>query len=77
MQLVHLEDNAMDVSRLATDWLAIAVVHPCKKIEREEKMFKRKEIIHPGVGEEQHEELHGWSWVLHYYVPAHTSNAIQ
>ena len=31
MQSVNLEDNAMDVSRLATDWLVIAMVHPCKK----------------------------------------------
>ena len=39
--------------------------------------IKRNEIIHPVVGEEQHEELHGWSWVLHYYVPAHTSNSVK
>ena len=39
--------------------------------------IKRNEIIHPGVGEEQHEELHGWSWVLHYYVPGHTSDSVK
>ena len=42
MQLVHLEDNAMDVSRLATDWLVTAVVHPCKKIKRNEKNISKK-----------------------------------
>ena len=74
MQLVHLEDNAMDVSRLASDWLVTAVVHPCKKIKWKKYILKIKEIIHPGVGEEQHEELHGWSWVLHNYVPVHSVN---
>ena len=43
MQLVHLEDNAMDVSRLATDWLVTTVVHPCKKkIKRNEKKISKK-----------------------------------
>ena len=39
--------------------------------------LKRKEIIHLGVGEEQHEELHGLSWVLHCYVPAHKYDAVK
>merc|ERR1719237_110578 len=25
--------------------------------------------VHPGIGEEEHEELHGWSWVFHHNVP--------
>ena len=50
MQLVHLEDNAMDVSRLATDWLAIAVVHPCKKNQkRGKKCLKGKKLSIPAL----------------------------
>ena len=25
--------------------------------------------VHPGIGEEEHEELHGRSWVFHHNVP--------
>ena len=30
-------------------------------------------IVHPSIGEEQHKELHGGSWVFHHNVPGHST----
>ena len=29
--------------------------------------------VHPSIGEEKHEELHGGSWVFHHNVPGHST----
>ena len=48
MHLVNLEDNAMDVSRLATNRLVIAVVRPCKEnIKEMKKIYSKKERNYP------------------------------